>query len=242
MVGIKLILAGLCLVIDATKPVPFTVLTALKLNATASYRNQTVEERINESRTFGSRYIESDSKGTLLKVGMPRSMAFNGLAEAIHLAYDRHHGLTLRPDHVFIAVLQGLAIHVNMDPEKHKQVLGLSRLAKGQKGKIEVYGNFTLGNRNSDWQGVFPVFQAKIHTKLRRGVSQLISQRFTTSSRLSQAVAAMTVMDTFKAYFEFSISIMFGIPEIALLGTPQDWALLRTSSKQLLSKFDDLQF
>ncbi|KAJ9064898.1 hypothetical protein DSO57_1025527 [Entomophthora muscae] len=139
--------------------------------------------------------------------------------------------------------MQGLAIHINMNPEKHKQLLGLGRLAPGQKESIDVgRDQFILDKFDNDWQGVFPELQYKMATKIDRPLYNLLSTNFSTSTPLSQSISALTITNAFKAYFEYSVTTMCGIPEIALMGTRQDWALLRQSTADLLSKFNGLDY
>ncbi|KAJ9085476.1 hypothetical protein DSO57_1013522 [Entomophthora muscae] len=205
---------------------------------------QTVFERISTHSNFSQTKIESVSKNTILKYDrLPHKLCVNGFAEAVHLAYDQHYGLLLSPDHIFIVILQGLSIHINQDAEKHRQVLGLGNLAPGTKQEIDIRrDHFTLGNFDNDWQGVFPDFKDAIGSKVSKDLYTILASEFSTSTPLSIAITSLSIMDIFKNFFEYSVTTRCGIPEIALLGTKEDWESVRSRTTDLLSRFEDTEF
>ncbi|KAJ9066184.1 hypothetical protein DSO57_1011959 [Entomophthora muscae] len=205
---------------------------------------QTVFERISTHSNFSQAKIESVSKSTIFKYDkLPRKLCVNGFAEAVHLAYDQHLGLLLSPDHIFIAILQSLSIHINQDAEKHRQVLGLGHLTPGTKEEIDIRRDqFKLGDFDNDWQGVFPDFKDAIGAKVSKDVHTLLASDFSTSTPLSIAITSLSIMDIFKSFFEYSVTTMCGIPEIALLGTKEDWESVRSRTADLLSRFEGTDF
>ncbi|KAJ9081531.1 hypothetical protein DSO57_1013663 [Entomophthora muscae] len=151
----------------------FKVYPDLALESTSDYEMESVVDKVANESAFKNRPVESASRGMIIKTSIAK-----------------HHGLTLSPDHIFIAIIQGLSIHISLNPEKHKPVLGLTRLAEGQKECISFIGeDFRLGNSNNDWPGVFPEFQAKIGKKVDSDVFALLSTKFSISTPLSQPVA-----------------------------------------------------
>ncbi|KAJ9076248.1 hypothetical protein DSO57_1028141 [Entomophthora muscae] len=211
------------------------------LGSTSVYIMQSVVNKVKENKVLGYRSVESVSQGMFFN--QSKFFHINGLVEAVNLAYAKHHGLTLSPDHIFIAILQGLAIHINLNPEKHKPVLGLTHFAEGAKEAISIVRDeFQLGNFNNDWPGVFPEFQAKIGKQVDSDVFALLSTKFSTSTSLSRPVASMATIDVFKPYFGYRPFGLCGIPEVVLLGTSRDWILLRENAIKLLSKFEGLDF
>jgi hypothetical protein len=215
-----------------------------------SYQTESLLHRIENHKLFQGRKIESVSNDTiaansvLLKnYGPFEDINLNGLAEAAHIAYDSHHGLTLSPDHLFISILQGLSIHITQDPEKYRAILGLKNLQSGTKEKIDVRrDNFQLGNPDNDWEGAFPEFLTKISEKLEEEMSPLLLGKFSTSTERDLAVTALTIMDVYKSYFEFSMTTMCGIPEITLQGEKEDWEQLKNRVEGILGRFDDVGF
>jgi Domain of unknown function (DUF4419) len=51
----------------------------------------------------------------------------------------------------------------------------------------------------------------------------LVGARFSTSTETEIAAFDVCLMDTFQGYFEYEMRAGCGIPEVTLLGTPEDW-------------------
>lgn len=221
----------------------FKVSSEIKIETLDGYDEQKVSERFESSSKFNNSKIESSCQRKVIKTDkVPHKMAINGFAEAIHLAYANHHGLALSPDDIFITFLQGISIHINQEPELHRSSVGLDHTEPGTKETIDVRrDNFTIGNPNNDWQGVFPEFSQKIADKVG-DFHKLLSPKFSTSDSLSLAVASLTIMDIFKNYFEYTMTTMCGIPEIALLGTHNDWVELKEKVSKILNRVKGLDF
>ncbi|KAI9295587.1 hypothetical protein K502DRAFT_335075 [Neoconidiobolus thromboides FSU 785] len=219
----------------------FKVSDDIELSSISTYSTVPTKERISQNNLFSSDKFEAfDSQSQLVHHdNFPHKLSLNGFAETIHLAYDQHHGLTLAPHHLWIVILQGLAIHVNLNGEKCKSTLGIQH-----EGKVNLdvrRDNFVLGEDNP-WQEVFPEFVDGINGKVNNTLSQLISKPFSTSDKVAVAVTALTIMDLYKNYFTYSVTTMCGIPEIGLLGTVEDWEDLIDRSQKVLNQFEDLKY
>jgi hypothetical protein len=220
----------------------------IKKESVNRYKSDTLSNRIKSHNHFKDRKIESVSNDNLIDPEVYESTPFsnnslNGLAEAIHIAYAKHHGLTLSPDHLLIAILQGLSIHITQNPEKYRSTVGLQHTQAGTKEEIVIRrDNFQLGNPANDWEGTFPEFLDEISKRVDSQVSPFLLGKFSTSSPKDVAVTALTIMDVYKAYFDYGVSTMCGIPEITLQGEKEDWILLKKRVQGILDRFDDLKF
>ncbi|KAJ9075306.1 hypothetical protein DSO57_1037353 [Entomophthora muscae] len=197
-----------------------------------------VAERVSNYSGFAKAKLESATQVDLLSSGVNEG-SLNGFVEAIHLAYANHHGLVLSPDHVYIAILQGLSIHINLNPESHRSALGLDGRAK-EKIKIRA-DDFILHRFTNDWQRLFPLFHSTIEDTIDAGVAKLLNLKFTTSTPLSSAVASLAVMDSVKHFFQYTVITRCGIPEIELQGTKDDWLGLKHNALDLIGRFSGLE-
>lgn len=58
---------------------------------------------------------------------------------------------------------------------------------------------------------------------------------FSTTTNDDVIVGSIVLMATMKEYFDYKMSLLCGIPEISLLGTPEDWDLIHSRVKKLRS-------
>ncbi|KAJ9065162.1 hypothetical protein DSO57_1022574 [Entomophthora muscae] len=206
---------------------------------TSIYKEMTLREKLSSYQSFRNIRVEAVSPTSLIKSRyLPEELIMNGLMEAVHLAFSQHHGLTLSPEKLFITILQGVAIHINKDPEKHRAALGIKH-----EGKVPLgirSDKLIMGDANNNWPLVFNYFKRKIGKYLPEDLFSQLEKPFTTSTKLSVAVTSLTIMDSFKAYFEYNLSTLCGIPEVTLQGTPEDWIDLKNRTQKLLRRLDGL--
>lgn len=161
----------------------------------------------------------------------PKQM--NGFLYAIHLAFDRHLPLILSPDDVWVAISQGFSTHVNSHPEE------LRKKFVKHEGKIllEIQRDgFHKGSPENDWIGGFSEWSDAIANQVGKKRDLLIAD-FTTTGTIERAVSDIVLMDTVKSYFNFECRTLCGIPQITLLGTPEDWVRIKDKARNL-SEFD----
>ena len=154
----------------------------------------------------------------------------NMFAKCVNDAFFGHYGLRLSPDVVWQTILQGVANHVNANPEalrdkfvafKDKMVLVVSR------------PNFVKSSPLNDWPGVFPDFVSQIEANTHKGVVQLLQADFSTTCATSRIVSQIALMDTVKAYFEYTMVAGCGFPKIELTGCVADWEHIRAKAEKL---------
>lgn len=154
----------------------------------------------------------------------------NMFAKCVNDAFFGHYGLRLSPDVIWQTILQGVANHVNANTEalrdkfvsfKNKMVLMVSR------------PNFVKSSPLNDWPGVFPDFARQIEAKTRKGVVQLLQADFSTTCATSRIVSQIALMDTVKAYFEYTMACGCGFPKIELTGCVADWEHIRAKAEKL---------
>ena len=151
------------------------------------------------------------------------------LVEACVRAWLDHRPLVLTPDTIWIALAQSFAQHVNANAEELR-----SRLVfhEGKK-KLEVDGNalgFTPRSPENPWPLAFSAWGEQIKAASKGGY-ELVVTSFSTTGPVELAAQQVILMDTFKAYFDYEVACMCGLPEVTLVGEVRDYELLREKAR-----------
>ena len=164
--------------------------------------------------------------------------SINLLAKAVHISFYNHYPLRLGPDVIWLTILQGLAKHIDKNPEmQRKNFVNF----EGKKTLSVSRPNFSKGSPDNDWTTVFPEFAGMIADDIGKEKVDAMTCDFTTSTPTDQICSHIVLMDTVKHYFEYRMLCGCGIPSIELAGTEADWVALRTKA-EILCQFDDLEW
>jgi hypothetical protein len=158
----------------------------------------------------------------------------NRFLAALHLSFAEHRPLVLSPDMFWLLIVQGFALHVNQNPEKFRKLLVT------HEGRVDIEirrDDFIKGSASNAWNEVLPGFTEKIKTYTKGDINDLIVQRFSTTTKTYELAYRIALMDSLKNYFDYSTMTLCGIPEIRLMGTPEDWGKLIEKTQEL-SKYD----
>lgn len=164
--------------------------------------------------------VEACSRFPCSLISSPREHA---LIRAVGMAFDAHYPLALSPDMLWLAVLQGIAAHINANPESLRD-----RLVSHQgKLKLQVRrDDFMKGSKSNPWPEVFEGFSTQIQGHAGE-LATLLRQRFSTTGANESAAFQIGLMDAVKSYFSYELITLCGIPSVTLLGTEEDWQSLR---------------
>lgn len=149
---------------------------------------------------------------------------------AVQRAYAGHRPLTISPDMIWLMITQGFAAHVDANAESLRD---LFVDFEGKKMLNVQRDDFVKGSRDNDWEGVFPEFNDQIGYYTKSQVRGLLNQSFSTSTKVENAAFQITLMDAMSSYFDYSVTVMCGIPAITLEGTPEDWEKLELKTGEL---------
>lgn len=149
---------------------------------------------------------------------------------AVQRAYAGHRPLTISPDMIWLMITQGFAAHVDANAESMRN---LFVDFEGKRMLNVQRDDFVKGSRDNDWEGVFPEFNDQIGYFTKGAVRDLLNQSFSTSTKVENAAFQITLMDAMSAYFDYSVTVMCGIPEITLEGTTADWEKLEAKAREL---------
>lgn len=155
----------------------------------------------------------------------------HALVQAAHDAFYLHHPLVLSPDAVWLTLAQGFALHVNLNAEALRERFVRHQ---GKKPLSIVRPDLVLGQPN-DWESVVHEFSAKLRVELGP-TRDLVVCDFSTTTVVERVASEIVLMDAFQAYFAYRTLGGCGIPEVTLLGTPDDWRSIRRRA-QVFSEY-----
>jgi hypothetical protein len=154
----------------------------------------------------------------------------NLLAAAVSNAYYGHYPLKLNPNVIWLTIVQGFGIYVNRNAEALRDKF----VAHQGKQTISICRpDFKYQSPLNDWASVFPQFADEIEKRTSQGIRELLECRFSNTSPIDLACSHIALMDVCQSYFDYEIRGECGIPRIDLLGTVDDWRLLRAKTEGL---------
>lgn len=169
----------------------------------------------------------------------PRGFIFqkelgNGFIEAVTFAFDGHFPLSLRPEHFWALVLQGVVSHIN---DKDNAESLRSKFVKHKEKMILRVDrdSFQLGKAGNDWAGVVAEFDQQISSHVVPDAAKAMEMRFSTTTADEKTCGAVAVMSAMQKFFTYKMRTKCGFPSITLEGSLADWQLLRHKAEELVS-------
>ena len=163
--------------------------------------------------------------------------SFNGVPHpfisATYEAYTKHYPLKIRPDDIWLTILQAAGLHINMNSEElRSQFVNF----EGKQLLTVVRPEFVLDSLDNDWGSVTLEFLKKIGENTVGDFREICETTFSTSTPLDHVIRSITVMNVMQKYFHYSLFGGCGFPYIVLEGKKEDWIRLKESTIRLLSK------
>lgn len=149
-------------------------------------------------------------------------------------AYQEHRPIVISPDIIWLLIEQGFARHIAFHGEKFRDRL------VGFDGKRELTvvvdsRQVKLGNKDSDWEQVFPQFVDQILTYTGENYVRNLRADFSTSNEISKIASEIVLMESVKIYFDYKMMMIgCGISSVTIEGTVADW-------KKILDKIDYIE-
>lgn len=162
----------------------------------------------------------------------------HSLIEAGYMAFAQHYPLVLSPDIIWITIAQGIARHINLNPEKYRKKF----VDFEGKQKIVVQRNdFLKGSPENPWEEVFSEFGKKITDYIGKEKHNIFCSPFSTTNNIAQAAMDVSLMDAMQSYFDYCVRTCCGIPTVVLEGSGEDWNSVYDrcdKARKLLPDFD----
>lgn len=141
----------------------------------------------------------------------------NGFVDTVVACYNEHHNLVLRPDDVWLAIVNQFSFYVSGNAENLRDKLVVHR----EKVELEVIGSGTLDT--ADYADLSMKMSELLKKHTNDKIADWIIPSFSTTTETDRIVGAISLMSTMKKYFNYKYSLKCGIPSITLQGTNADW-------------------
>lgn len=145
-------------------------------------------------------------------------------------AYANHRPVTLSPDMIWLLISQGFSTYVNAHSEE------LRNLIVSHSGKVDIVvrSDRDLLAGKADYEKILNDFSKEIDKNTKQEIAGIVTAGFSTTGINERIASQITLMETVKSYFEYTVMYMAcGIPSITLEGTPADWQQVLDKTGQL---------
>lgn len=148
------------------------------------------------------------------------------------VAFANHYPLRLRPDDIWLAIVHGVATHVQLNSEALREKFVSF---EGKRELKVVERDLKLDKTPpSAWErDIFPEFTSKIRGHVGRKVANLFTLPFTTTTKSDMASSQIALMATTANFFSFNMQTLCGIPWVELCGQQSDWEDIRARADDL---------
>jgi hypothetical protein len=174
----------------------------------------------------------------------------NAFVGAVYKAYCDHYPLEISVEDFWIAIAQGVSIHLNENAEKYRQLMVAH---EGKKELQLAVDSLRIpdsvrpkgGNKSVpaiDWPAAVRQMGQLIRDDMKTDLATLLTTPFSATAPVEQAVFDCTLMDSVKSYYDFRFTLECGIPEVTLRGSPEDFQQVIDRINQLRTIFTDFHW
>ena len=156
----------------------------------------------------------------------------NNFINAFLDAYNRHKTLVIRPDDIKLQILTIISICVNNNSEKFRSYF------VDHEGKKDLIVKSAEFNADYFCNKFAELLEENIKDK---DFAKHYQTKFTTTNQIISTVNNITLMNTLKEYFSFTMICECGIPSVVLDGTDDDWVKLNDTYQYMKSIFIDTE-
>ena len=155
------------------------------------------------------------------------------LLNGFYTAHTNHYPIRIKPDDIWLLIVQAFSNHVNANSEK------LRHYFVNFDGKQKLKVIYTLSSIEQVDRKILENFSEQINEQMKKYLGEklldILTPNFSTSNYDSKIVCKISIMGAFKKYFEYSMGLIgCGIPYIILEGTAKDY-------KEIISKANELK-
>ena len=155
------------------------------------------------------------------------------LLNGFYTAHTNHYPIRIKPDDIWLLIVQAFSNHVNANSEK------LRHYFVNFDGKQKLKVIYTLSSIEQVDRKILENFSEQINEQMKKYLGEklldILTPNFSTSNYDSKIVCKISIMGAFKKYFQYEMGLIgCGIPYIILEGTAKDY-------KEIISKANELK-
>lgn len=148
----------------------------------------------------------------------------NGLLGTIINAYSHHIPLVLRPDDIWLTIINAFGCYVKQHSEEMKSLF-VSH--EGRKELTVKLGNFCVDLSTPEmWDTFLTRMSDLIKKNIKEDILTWMTPDFSTTTSKDRTVSNIALMGTVSEYFGMKFELGCGLSKLTLLGTLNDWKLL----------------
>ncbi len=152
----------------------------------------------------------------------------NNFFSAFLRAYNKHEDVVLSPVDTWLMVCFIFSKYVNDNAEQ------MRKLFVSHEGKKMLTVTTENELEESQWDEFFTLMMKEVKANTKNNICDMLSSNFSVTTRVENILSVMTVMDSFKKYFDYGRCIpCCGINNVHFEGTLNDWNMLLTKTKKL---------
>ncbi|EGC30711.1 hypothetical protein DICPUDRAFT_157533 [Dictyostelium purpureum] len=193
----------------------YQVDSTFKFNHIKMVKSNTTSQflRIDKAKEKDSFITKTNIKNSSKSIGNNNSFVWS----AIH-AFSFHHKLIIRPDDIWMAILNVFSIFFNNNLGKLRNKF----VSFSGKKELTVATNYPIFDAPMD--ELIKLMTVEIKSNIKDpSISDWLIPSFTTTTKVDKVVYAASLMSTLKGFFDYKFSSRCGLPEVTLLGSVDDW-------------------
>ena len=153
-----------------------------------------------------------------------------------YLAHSNHYPIRIKPDHIWLLIVQAFSNHVNANAEY------LRKYFVNFTGQKTLSVNYSLSSLAQVDKKVLEDFSEQINKQMKEylgdEILDTLTPNFTTTDNNSTIVCKISIMGAFKKYFKYEMHLCgCGLPYIILEGTAEDYEKIIAKAEKL-EKYD----
>ena len=153
-----------------------------------------------------------------------------------YLAHSNHYPIRIKPDHIWLLIVQAFSNHVNANAEY------LRKYFVNFTGQKTLSVNYPLSSLTQVDKKVLEDFSEQINKQMKEylgdEILDTLTPNFTTTDYNSTIVCKISIMGAFKKYFKYEMHLCgCGLPYIILEGTAEDYEKIIAKAEKL-EKYD----
>ena len=155
------------------------------------------------------------------------------LLNGFYTAHCNHYPIRIKPDDIWLLIVQAFSNHVNANSEK------LRHLFVDFDGKKKLIVEYELSSIEEVDRKVLENFSEQINEKMKKYLGEelvnVLTPSFSTTTYDSKIIGKISIMGAFKKYFDYEMALCgCGVPYIILEGTAQDYRDIISKAKELI--------
>lgn len=153
----------------------------------------------------------------------------NALVNTLLECYNGHRPLVLSPDDIWLAISQGISIHINENIESLEKNI----FVKNTPSEIELRDDALVYDFQR-WEHLIGLLAQETKKYTKHDFYSLFISDFSTTTKFEKIAYEVTLLESYEQVFTYYATSICGIPSITLLGKKSDW-------ESILFKLDQLE-